>query len=268
MDITVDILEGAKLVNGADGTLTLTRVVIVDGVEGNGDEKLWKALLIQGVPQRGEVHPTIPLLRCSTREATPLDTSKVQIVCTYEIWNSKIQTADENQKCQIEVGGTVQEESTNFDKDGNLMEVTHRYVDLDNKPILIDDGTGNQIAKVGKAPAEVNKQIPMMVKKFSRKEIGDPSLKAQDFLGSVNSTPVFNATARKWLCTRLDGISDDGGETYNVNYEFQLNLSTWDVTIVFIDPDTNQPPIGLIEGEGIKVFKVYREMDFNILRVF
>jgi hypothetical protein len=102
---------------------------------------------------------------------------------------------------------------------------------------------------------------------FSRREGFSPAFKSRNFVGRTNSGTWGGDPPGSWLCTRIEGVSDDGGQTFNVTYEFQYNIDTWLATVVFIDPDTGRPPENLIEGEGLKQVQVYPRVDFNLLNL-
>ncbi len=84
------------------------------------------------------------------------------------------------------------------------------------------------------------------------------------------------------MCTRLGGRSDDGGQSYLVNYDFQRTakigkdsdgageLTTpqpWDVLIVEKDPETDQFVGEPVMGAGKKIVKVQRPVNFMDLNL-
>ena len=84
---------------------------------------------------------------------------------------------------------------------------------------------------------------------------------------------------RTWLCTRIDGQSQDGGVSFVVTYEFQIRRGPylseatpptyqgWDAVVVYIDPETDKPIQEPVWGETIKLVRVYPEMDFAALNI-
>jgi hypothetical protein len=83
----------------------------------------------------------------------------------------------------------------------------------------------------------------------------------------------FADAAQVWLCTKMDGASDDNGATWNVTYEFQRRLPNWKAVAWYRDPDTGQPiklPDGMTPDTAIEVAHVqlYPTVDFNTLRLF
>ena len=74
------------------------------------------------------------------------------------------------------------------------------------------------------------------------------------------------------MCTRIDGVSNDGGETYRVTFEFQYNSRLWAFTGQWIDPETDLPvPVKDYDRrtapEEERTFRVYDEIDFGILGI-
>ena len=120
-------------------------------------------------------------------------------------------------------------------------------------------------------------------------ETRDPTDISREYAGKCNSggwgRDLF-AAAREWLCTAITGISNDGGETWQVDYEFAYSerqkdgASTgpgWDEFKYYVDPTTGKPPAtveainyALDEGVGTggwKRIKHYKELDFTALNL-
>lgn len=126
---------------------------------------------------------------------------------------------------------------------------------------------GTETKETQSQGGEVDVQIPQLVLQTDRIEKFSPKAKAKEFVGTVNSNIIGTDLPRTWLCTSIQGRTDNDGESYNVTYEFQFNPETWDAIVVFIDKETGNPPPGLVEGEGIQVVQVYRAKDFNRLKI-
>ena len=114
----------------------------------------------------------------------------------------------------------------------------------------------------------------------SRVESVSPGQKSKTYVGKVNSGTWSldpGCLAREWLCTGIDGSSNDRGSTWNVTYSFEYKprivdddrLTGWDARVYYIDPDTGRPPSdcnsGDNKGEGYKVVQIYDEINFNAL---
>jgi hypothetical protein len=117
--------------------------------------------------------------------------------------------------------------------------------------------------------AEIQKLVPCTVIQVSQIEKANPAPKAAKYTGLINSGSWKGFPARTVLCTRIEGTSNDGEETFETNYEFQVNLEGWDVKVYYVN-DSNEPltkdeVIQSINNgaEPIKSYTVYQKIDFN-----
>lgn len=262
MAVVSDIVESHRVEVGANG-FTATRIFIVSELIGDPYAKLYNALLLPDIPQRGTFHPSIPGIQADTITANAVDSNIVQIVVNYKLITGDNTPPDEVQQPQISVGSTIQSKTTNKTNDGTLMSVFHVFTDV--------DADGNETERLAAQTGEVEIQVPQTTLRFARRESAPPAEKSKYYVGKVGIENSFGDPARYWLCTRIEGNSTDGGKTFQVEYEFQRNASTWDATVVFIDPDTNAPPppedIADEDGFAIRQFQVYDEVDFGPLNL-
>jgi len=261
MTVTAHLISGESLEQTADGWRSQAQYQ-VDGVTGSAAGKLYQAMSNSNVPQFGDPHPVLSLLRVSNRSARPITDASTQVVVitiTYEQPTSEQQTPSETEQSQIQVGSSVESVVTQRDVDGNQILVTHTYSKT--------DAEGNVQEVTQTQGGEVEYQVPSTSFSFSRREPQSPGDKSLLYVGKINSAFFAGAPAGHWLCTRIEGSSDDGGQSYNVTYEFQRNSEGWAATVVFIDTDTGRPPPFLVEGVGIKDIEVYRRIDFNALNL-
>lgn len=87
-------------------------------------------------------------------------------------------------------------------------------------------------------------------------------------LGAVNSEPFLGDPVKTWICSDvrwhfIGREEDTGFNRYEMQFEFQYNDDTWEYPVVFIDPETNRPPEGLVEGVGKKTIAYHNEIDFH-----
>ncbi|KKL74799.1 hypothetical protein LCGC14_2061310, partial [marine sediment metagenome] len=110
-----------------------------------------------------------------------------------------------------------------------------------------------------------------------RRERVSPGLvKAPTYTNTINSGSVFGDLKHIWKCA-ISGSTDDGGDTWNVVYEFQRNWpDTWNPVIVWRDPETGKPGIDVTrpadryppsEGNGSKVVQLRRSTNFRNLQL-
>lgn len=121
---------------------------------------------------------------------------------------------------KIEVFGTLEQTTTNVDKDGNLI-VVPVPAGLVGVPIT----------------PEVALQVPRYGIRYITRESVNPSNKAATYVGRVNSATFLGKPPRTWLCGPIRGSSDDGGLTYVVNYELFYDVKTWASRLRWEDRD-------------------------------
>lgn len=97
---------------------------------------------------------------------------------------------------------------------------------------------------------------------YERIEAQNPQDKSRRYVGKVNKTPVFGDPPHFWLCSAIRGATEDGGQSYTVNYEFSYNPDSWDATVVYHDTDTDSPVVDPKDGVGLRTLRVTGEADF------
>lgn len=281
--VSPDIIEG-KASFTFDGW-NIERVFMVTGVTGNGYDKIINAMNTSGVPALGSAHPSASLTDCYLREAIPTIEGKANDIVRIRLIYANATWPTERQQINtIEVGGALSQVQTNMDKEGNVITGSYFYPtnypedDVRNWPNYnpaLNSGAGGAIII---ASGLVTKLLPEhhIVKRIV--EYSNPTLKAKLYLGAVNSGPWtldIGAAARTWLCTQLEGVSNDGGLTWVVTYAFQHREDTWDGTYTFIDPRTGRPPADLgtynnpgpENTVGITTWQHYKLRNFSQLQL-
>ncbi len=179
-------------------------------------------------------------------EVTPeaVDQDKITFGLKYKPPEAN-ETVGEEAGSIVEVGASVIQVETNKNAAGNVMFVSFE-----------DNDQGGFVSKF----------VPNTTISITRREFVSPGTKARNYVGKVNSSGWgldSGAQARTWLCTGITGRSIDGGETYEVNYQFQYRAETWDETLVYIDPTTGRPPNGVSDEDGINSYIIYQTTNFN-----
>jgi len=261
MSVISNIIGGETISLTSSGW-SATVVYLVTDLTGNANQRAYKAITTPGIPTYGQTHPAVSSMQVSNIEARPVDennTKKFMVTVQYEQLKPEDQPPSESVQPQIQVGSSVESTVTQKDVNGDQILVSHTYTDT--------DADGNIATRTDTQGGEVEYQIPSTSVSFSRRENASPAFKSRLFVGKTNSTTWGNDPPGTWLCTRIEGVSDDGGQTFNVTYEFQHNRDTWAATVVFIDPDTGRPPEGLVNGTGLKHVQVYQRADFYQLNL-
>jgi hypothetical protein len=245
-----DTIEGTTLTLDENGQKSVQRTFLVTGLSGTASAKMNEALSVSGIPAWHADHPVISGLAVASMTVTALDSQNANVVCTYKTKTSRIMPPSTSTPGQVTVGGSVQSTDANLDINGALMVVGP-------PPGVTAD------SQVGTASI----MIPQLALRFSRLEPSSPASNAKTYLGTTNSGTFQGDAAGIWLCTRLEGVSDDGGATYRVDYEFQRCPGGWDATILWVDPETGTPPSGCVDGDGIETYQVYAQTNFGSLNL-
>lgn len=100
------------------------------------------------------------------------------------------------------------------------------------------------------------------------KATNTPGSIVKGYLGKVNSTTWQGEAARHWLCSEATARPinlTSSPQLWSFFFGFSLDESGWDsqTTLVFIDPDTGQPPDGIAEGNGLLTVTHYDTKNFN-----
>lgn len=100
------------------------------------------------------------------------------------------------------------------------------------------------------------------------KATNTPGTIVKSYLGKVNATTWQGEEPRTWLCSEATARPlnlTQNPQLWSFFFGFSLDESTWDsqTTLVFIDPETNQPPDGIAEGNGLLTVTHYDTKNFN-----
>jgi hypothetical protein len=241
--------------------ITATRKFLVTGLSDQPHKKLYQASLLPGIPQRTQVHPSIPGLVVSSVSVRPVPGSAAMawVSVAYESPTKNTTTPSEFANTEIEVGATVSALDTSVDKDGNEMVLYHTQETTDED--------GNVITKeLPPQPGKASVQEPNPYISFQRREpIPFDIDKSINNVGHVNKVQWYGSSPRTWLCTAIRARLD--GDAFQVSYEFQYRARTWDVELVYTDPSTGAPVADAVEDVGRAKFQIYPEADFNRLGI-
>lgn len=272
---------------------------LVEDIVAPADLVLPTALSATGVPGIGDTYPGIWNVVVSDVSAELAAGSNTTAVVTVK-WTTLDfgddpgpDPEDPTPQPAIDVGSTVQSGTTKFDALGGPLTVSQEY------DVYLDDvrDPGNTAVQRFTEWKEVEMQRPMHAVRFTQRRTVSPGIdvdgqagNATDYVGHVNSDSVFGDQPGMWLCTRLDGTSDDGGETYQVNYEFQRapvvhpqsaageplfpetggaeQMLGWGAVISLDGPyqdDSVIQPNPTLEGGGVRAVEIYPKVAFRQL---
>jgi len=262
-NVTVsDLIADASL--EADGmSIKATRKFLVENLSTDQTYRLYQAASLPELPKIGARHPTIPFLFCSSIRAQPASTSdpsKAHVWVVYQTLrrDGSNQSPSTSGQCTIEFGATVSSINTSVDKDGNeiILQATRAATTTNPSPIALP----NQPASIS-----INESHPYVT--FSRPEplVRDLSV-VKYFVNSVNSNGWFGDAPRTWYCAAIRYVPQ--GDHFQASYEFQYRAKTWDVSLIYTDPDTGAPiDLSTLVDKTVaqKTVRVYQETDFTAL---
>lgn len=254
-----DLLEGPlELTLGR--TMRGLRTFLVPDVLGAGVRVLSTALNAPNVPRYGESWPGIDALLCTEVTVRPSDgPNDMEVVATYGfpvvITDPYDNPPGDDVVPFLDIVSSVVMKRTSLDIDGHPIVISN-YTETPpggGEPVLMPAQSG-----------EVDVPVRHTVLRYRRREwpvdsqersIGD---KCIVWTGVTNEGAFLGSPEGAWLVV-VGASSDDGDETFNVQYELHHNIDTWDPTVVYRDSATGRPAsqvgglgIGGLEGNGIK----------------
>lgn len=159
---------------------------------------------------------------------------------------------------------------------GSSVEQVTTWTDRGGLPIVVQPPAAQ--AGQDAQPVAVTYDAPTSLRTFNRLELSDPDERADEHVGRVNSV-AWTVTGKTTIqpgyakCNRIQGTSDNGGASFNVEYEFAIMDAAkpggWQPEVAWIDRDTGSPdPSSTVVPEnGIEIKNVYPESDFNDLNL-
>lgn len=270
-------IEGERFWVDKDGPHAI-QVAQVNGLRGNPDVRLYSAILAPGIPRYGQFHKAHAFLPVTLVEAAYADkgTSGIAIVTiTYGFLPAGgaptyfTNAPSEVTLPQIEILTTVQPATTQFEilPNGTKVQIKVAYLE---PPPEGEPGPAATVVQSGR----VEYMLPMETRRYMRREFRDPGDKNRLYVGKINSVGIFDDPPHWWMCTRLDGVSDDGGATSNVTYEFQRNPESWNPFVTPTDPATGNPraltPADQLIPNAARTVRISEAIDFwplNLLLV-
>ena len=140
----------------------------------------------------------------------------------------------------------LQQITTQFDSGGNQISVSHNGVTQGGSVDVLAPGSTLELEFVTASAS--------------------PGSVSTDWTGKVNSATWQGGAAGTWICTSVNFEPVDqvaATPKYRFNFTFEYRDDGWDPSVVFIDPETGEPPDGLVDGTGVKTVTYYATKDFN-----
>jgi len=293
---SMDEVQGSTVSRSLDGYVA-TRVATLSGVGGNADEKQYNAINDNEIPNVGDAHPNIPGITLARKSAVALGEGIFRVTMEYTDPN-RSGGAGAGSPAQVTIGTTVQEQLVTTDASGEPLVVEYKdnveiteLIQLSATPG--DTSVGFRLKeRVRRITGQAQVFRPLTTIVFRRRTTNKPLLESMTYVGTTNERDfVVSGDAAQWLCTRIDGTSPDGGQTFDTTYEFVLFEKfnqAWQVPVLFVDPDTGEVPgkdealqnegviiktkpiagtLFLEETNGVLPFSPYIDRDFGDLNL-
>jgi len=262
MTLILDIVDGATVRQTAAGVEAIRRARIT-GAKGPATERARLAFETPGLPRYGDAHPSIAGLRVVDINLEAVDTEQWEATITYRV-------PDPNELATMEPAGTV------IDREWFSTTITEEIVQDINGGRLYHWYAGNPLTPliIGSGIKWARSASPQFVWKNESAEVQRPSVGARVVITSAASLKAFIALGgtinggwwsgyppRTWL---IGGVQSRWERTRWVNtWELLYNPDTWRFRSVV--EYFGAPPDDAIEGNGIALFDVYRDENFNRL---
>lgn len=257
--VELDVLPGS--IRQTPEGFELDRVCRIKGVVGAANARLYNALTDPGVPAVGDSHPVVPNAFVIDKSGVPHagdDPSIFDLVIRYRYPEPIDLPPQDVNPGVIETGGGLTGVRTNVDVAATPITVQYTFPSSYEDPQF----AGTTQTQGG----EVDVQVPLQVFRETRREAGPPTAKSRANVGKTNLFAIWGGAIGTYLCTRIEGNSADGGQTWMVTYEFQYRPEGWTTSVVFKDPKTNKP-IPDPDANSLKDVTLYEQVDFGPLNL-
>lgn len=265
MTISVKI-QHTSLLEARERHGTAVRVVMRYRVIGLTDASylaLFSALDESDIPNVGSKLPGAPHLTLAERNPKLVDSDQgtVDVDLVYEPFDDEGQNIDDPPYGVLtgSVRASVQQLTTNLDKDGNTITTTHTWPSDD------PDWPGRTDVQGGQVQAFIPQKTFAIqgIRKLQR-----PWIMANAIIGTINIGSFAGGNAHEWMCVGITWKIVDAtplANRYHMSFEFQHNPDTWNPSVVFIDPRSQLPPKDLVDGDGYKTVRVHKEASFETI---
>lgn len=244
-DAIVDLIENIAAEEDNGRVVRLTRVALITGVTSdNGPDFVGQMLSATGLPAPGASVSVGDSVLYLKRRVPVMSEDRSQAKVTLE----------------YVPGGTSGEGGTNILRRRGRTAIQQKQVwrDRSGAQIIVEhDGVeqGGTIDVFQPQPELVIETI---------ETTANPESLANAWVGYVNDGTWKGEAAGVWMVSQADYEElDVGNNRWRFIWGFQANRDKWLPVARFTDPETGQPPPGLVPDEGIKAIPYYPERDFS-----
>ena len=254
--LKIDILEGVRWREEQGVIKEVSRLAIVSDLEPGtiGEQVIADALNDLNMPQPGDGHPLLTGLVLADRFPIARDPTIIQIELRYKI-PGLIDPPPPGAPWTIE-GGTALDQIQTYKNaaNGEQIILTHNGVPQGGHIVVVE---------------------PMREITFGwvRQSL-DPYMAYDGYVGKLNDAPFIHGRELTWMCmsapfTLIDPNTNPPTWKFSMTFNHKDDGSSPVIghqpQAVYIDPDTGQPPPGLVPDEGFQVIPYYQVANFNSL---
>lgn len=230
---------------------------------------LLNGLAAANVPVQGDKLPGANNLVVTKRTVKLVeeDPHVVDVECTYEHAFNEGQSIDSPPFGTFmgEAQVTLNQQTSNLDKDGNTIFVEHTYP---SGPVA-EGGDPNYPGQTKVQGGEFQYFQPQLSLKYQGiKFTSTPWLINRAIAAAINDSTWGGGDPGTWMCTGCAWKPCDFASSpsrYYMTFEFQFNPDGWDPTVVFIDDRTGKPPKNLVKDVGYKVVPKHNRVNFDTI---
>lgn len=197
----------------------------VGPLTGTPEEMLRNAALDAGVPAFGAAHPSVAGLTVVRVTSEPFSCDAARVLIEYgrsgssSFGNVLDNDADNDGDAPKRISATTVSFKTDLDAADARITTSVPTTPLYIIPTNFE----------GDQPGFVTGVRPETVIGFERHEVDAPSSRARTFVGRLNDGSVGGGlyAAKTLLCTQINGLPINAGESYLVTYEFVYRSEGW-----------------------------------------
>lgn len=198
-------------------------------------EALTSVGLAAGSSPAGE--PDLILIR-RTPKLVPGTRSFVDVRCEYERFDTTPRWEGDVSVVQV---------SDRTDKDGNPVKLTYTYPDDYQHDPLLAGQEVSVVAEYSTTKVLVERTGEFMI------QMSDPVSYGETLVNRVNDATWKGSPARTWKITGIQFTLFDNTASppwYRARVRIVKDPDTWDPTVAFVDPNTNEHPPDILDDDG------------------
>lgn len=191
--------RGGRDANGYNAVIE----VLLSGLGGDPERRIFDALNHPDVPSYGEQHPVYPGIQVVSQEAEAVDVKTIRVVSTYRVPSEdELTESDDGGSVELAIDSSVASESTSEDADGNT--VVNFYSGIPGVA-----GSPTAIFSTREV-AEFEYLRPQLSVRAVRFFNSMPVVFSTDLIATVNADPWSGFPAGTWLVSGIRSEPQSG----------------------------------------------------------